>query len=435
MSATINTGPNVVIGPCAQQTTSTGVAVGIPVDNSVEFGPDIQYLGQTVLDIRQMVQKDYGAAKQGAILAQLNGAMFCSVDRVPAAFATNNIAASQGASSGTAMALATTPVAGINPAVPFYQFKTNTLVSGLMLDFGFATTTSAAGSSSVVISSGVLSAVCNTSALAMQFYPGMWICIANGTNNTTSLFTYVTSTSATTIYLANAPGVTSAAAAIGTCNIPNVQTWPNATPVGWAPYLAAGIAGIFDPQQCTQRAVCISAAAGNSGGTFVVSGWTIYGEPQTAVISITTSGAGGSAGIYYTSKTFKAIASITPQQADTGHNYTAGTSDLFGFAVRTDKFEYTETFYNATFVASAGTLASGGTIGVFTSADLTNPATVNTGDPRGTFQFTSNGPTTGGTGPSTNNAIRVALYTALAPYQIAAASPTNPVAIYGVTPA
>lgn len=126
----------------------------------------------------------------------------------------------------------------------------------------------------------------------------------------------------------------------------------------------------FNPTAGVARAVRVTAAADATGGAIVVNGYDIYGQPMTesitAVASTTVSG----------KKAFKYIVSIVPGVTDAGHNYSVGTSDIFGLNVRADFFAYTRIVWdNTVIIANTG----------FVAAVTTDPATATTGDVRGTY--------------------------------------------------
>jgi hypothetical protein len=82
-------------------------------------------------------------------------------------------------------------------------------------------------------------------------------------------------------------------------------------------------------------------------------------------------------------KAFKYIASVVPQFTD-AHNYSVGTTDVYGFPIRSDAF-YTgglgdvQIYWNgAAITATTGYTAASGTA-------LTTGSTTTTGDVRGTY--------------------------------------------------
>lgn len=140
--------------------------------------------------------------------------------------------------------------------------------------------------------------------------------------------------------------------------------------------LASGTAGtinIYDPTKAISRAVRITSGGNDSGITFLVVGYDLYGYRMTETIT------GANAGIATGKKAFKYIQSITPSGAAAG-TVKVGTADIIGFPIRADFFAYTGITYNNTvIIASTG----------FTGAVTTSPATTTTGDVRGTYALQS----------------------------------------------
>src|SRR5439155_1442266 len=128
----------------------------------------------------------------------------------------------------------------------------------------------------------------------------------------------------------------------------------------------------------------------------------------------------------YGKKAFKYIASATLNATDAGHNYSVGTADCFGFPIRSDLYEYTAMYYNATFLVNTGWLA-----GV-----LTSPATTTTGDVRGTLSIGSlNNAGAGAAGGATNGVRRLTMAVTVPLANLVAGNPMAPQTIYGVTQA
>jgi hypothetical protein len=213
---------------------------------------------------------------------------------------------------------------------------------------------------------------------------------------------------------------------VGTANIPNTTWTSNPTPTAASPYLAGGVGGFLDPKQSVMRGVGFTTTVAGTGGVIQVAGADIYGQAQTENVTV----AGTLNALSWGSKTWKYINSVTPQFTDATGSYSVGTSDLFGFVVRTDRWEYTSIFWNGTFVTSA-VAATGAWLG----GDLTTPATSTTKDVRGVFQPSNRGPLATAAGTAANGTIRLALFTSLPLYNVIAASPANPAPIYGNFPA
>lgn len=153
----------------------------------------------------------------------------------------------------------------------------------------------------------------------------------------------------------------------------------NAIPVGarvidgLSSQYAVGLDGyiqLWNTGTLIQRAVQITSAGNDSGGYFTVVGCDYGGYPVTQRL------AGANAGVATTTKTFAAVFSITPGGTVSGSTVTAGHADVFGFPIAASLFERVDIYWNGALITSS--------IG-FVPADLTNPATNLTGDPRGTY--------------------------------------------------
>jgi hypothetical protein len=134
---------------------------------------------------------------------------------------------------------------------------------------------------------------------------------------------------------------------------------------------------VADPTKNIARAVAITATSGAAGGAFLVSGRDLYGYPQTEKITVASSPSGSTT--TNGKKAFKFINTVTPQVTD-AKSYSVGTSDIYGFPVRSDKLAYA----TITWAGSPITVSTG-----FVAADTTSPATNTTGDVRGTYNVQS----------------------------------------------
>lgn len=131
--------------------------------------------------------------------------------------------------------------------------------------------------------------------------------------------------------------------------------------------------GFYDHTKFLARNVRIVSGGNDSGITFTVSGYDVYGYPMTETIT------GANAGTASGKKAFKWVTGVTHTGSVAG-TVTIGTGDVFGFPLRADSFGYVYIIWNNTAVtASTG----------FTAADTTSPATATTGDVRGTYAVQS----------------------------------------------
>ena len=117
------------------------------------------------------------------------------------------------------------------------------------------------------------------------------------------------------------------------------------------------------------RAVTITSAGIDTGITFDVSGYDIYGSAMTSTVT------GSSASVATTTKAFASVTSIYASGA-TSSTVTAGTADVFGMPIAVLDKAYLDR------VGWANTMAQD--TGTFTTAVITT-ATTSTGDVRGTY--------------------------------------------------
>jgi hypothetical protein len=126
------------------------------------------------------------------------------------------------------------------------------------------------------------------------------------------------------------------------------------------------------------RALTITSGGDDTGITFTITGYDVYGTP------LVESGAGANAGAKSFNKAFYEISGIT-HTGSVATTVTAGTRDVIGcFPARSDFFDLTQIWYNNLPV----TVATG-----YVAAVTTDPATATTGDVRGTYalQTAANG--------------------------------------------
>jgi hypothetical protein len=131
---------------------------------------------------------------------------------------------------------------------------------------------------------------------------------------------------------------------------------------------------LWNPQAIIARAVNVTGSSSATGGNITINGYDIYGVPMSEVIA-----APASATTVNGKKAFKYISSVVPAFTD-AHNYSVGTTDIYGFPIRSDNFGDVAINYNA-----AAITANTG----YTAAVTTSPATTTTGDVRGTYALQS----------------------------------------------
>lgn len=130
---------------------------------------------------------------------------------------------------------------------------------------------------------------------------------------------------------------------------------------------------IWNPTTLAARNVTVTSVGDDSGATFVVRGYDVYGYPMTETLTGATAG-NTATGL----KAFKYIASITPAGTLSGSAVTAGIGTAFGLPLRVDAWG------QLSGVQGTAAITSGNT----TVAVTTDPATATTGDVRGTIAST-----------------------------------------------
>ena len=132
--------------------------------------------------------------------------------------------------------------------------------------------------------------------------------------------------------------------------------------------------GFYNRSTYVGRGVSITGSAGGSGGNFLIRGYDSYGYATSQLLTV-----GAGAVTANTTKTFKAITSVTPQFTN-AFNYSVGTADIFGFGMLVSFFgDVAINWNNAWITANTG----------FVAAVTTSPATTTTGDVRGTYAVQS----------------------------------------------
>lgn len=395
-------------------------------------GPSGFYQTVAMLDPRSAPFQKDGTAPGRAPGFLANGD-FWAIDARPQASNATTIATVQVATSLVAMALTTSqpsnPNAGgqfVAVGVPILPQGTSNVTTALLaLDFGFATGTTTANSSTLALSD-------NT-----KFTAGQWICIGGaGASNGASFLTQIqtlNATNGTGATILPVPPASSSSAPIGGANIFGAGLYPPATQFGpsavaatyISPNTQAGLLRVHNPVEMAARNISVTLQTGGVATvvTFLASGWDVWRMPMTELISVPAT---TSATTAYGQKAFKYIAAVVPQSASTGGNsYSIGIGDTFGLPFRADEWEQTNSFW-------AGTASANST--GFTAAATTAPATNTTGDVRGTFQVSGAGKGTAITGVATTNGTgRLAVIQNLGVWNVISATPLNPVPMFGVT--
>lgn len=328
---------------------------GTLTDYNPELGPSLFWGGVGRLDPRSNFNykpgQDFGSFTAGFATADA-----MTINYAPYALNTAAIAALANVVSGVAMTLvsSSSTSTGVSVGASCINYNTGATVTGLLLIDGYASFTG-------VVASNVLT----VSSLTGTVTVGMTLSgtgVASGTTVVNQL--------------------TGPAGGAGTYTVTGNATVSSTTITGQMtggyaalaqPFGQVKTVNVWNPQALVARAVCIRGSTSATGGDFLVSGYDIYGVPMTETIT-----AGAGAVTTNGKKAFKYIASVVPQFTD-AHNYSVGTTDIYGFPLRSDFFGDVAINYNAT-----GITASTG----YVAADTTT-ATATTGDVRGTYALQS----------------------------------------------
>lgn len=330
--------------------------VGTITDYNPELGPSLFYGGVGRIDPRFPYNYEPGQ-NFGSFTAGFGTSDAQTISYAPYALSTTAIAAAANVTSGTAMTLVSTnsTSTGVSVGASCINFNTGATVTGLLLLDGFASFTG-------VVASNVLT----VSSLTGTVTIGMTL---SGTG--------VASNTVVVNQLTGAPGGVGTYTVTGNATVSSTTITAQATG-GYAalaqPFGQVGTINLWNPMACVARAVSVTGSASSTGGNILISGYDIYGVPMTETIA-----APAGATTVNGKKAFKYIASVVPQFTD-AHNYSVGTTDIYGFPLRADFFSDVAINYNAAVVtASTG----------FTAAVTTSPATSSTGDVRGTYALQS----------------------------------------------
>lgn len=125
----------------------------------------------------------------------------------------------------------------------------------------------------------------------------------------------------------------------------------------------------YDAATMLSRAVRIHSIGDDSGGTFTVAGYDIYGYPLTATVTGATAGNDAT-----TLKAFKVVTSVTPAGTLSGSNVSVGLTDVIGLPMYASAASALNGYWNNLIIYGTGT---------FTAGVTTNPSTALLGDVRG----------------------------------------------------
>lgn len=335
-------------------------------DYNPEAGPSLFFAGQAIMDPRAPYNydpgQDFGALNAGF----LGTSNILALNAIPYTKAVQAIAVNANVVGGTAMTLvsansATTGVSIVASIVNQLTgvADTNGVLGFVGLDTFASVTATVAGN--VLTVTAVSNAVLGI---------GMTILTVGGA------VTGVTPVGMTIIGYGTAVGgigtytLSGTAGTVLTGTVTAQVTGPLACML---PFGSAGTVRLWNPQALTARAVAITAAAAASGTVvFTIRGYDIYGFPmiETITAAANTQTVG--------KKAFKYVKSVTPGTSD-AQNYSVDTTDIFGFAIRSDFFGDVLINYSASLNPAVITANTG-----YTASVQTVP-TATTGDVRGTY--------------------------------------------------
>jgi hypothetical protein len=372
---------------------------GPPAEYSVEIGPSIFWQGAGLLSMAGSGSKDKKG--MGGFPALFMSDTILALNQViqPAGVA---LTAAANAVSGEPLPLATAYALGVAPGTP-----TPSGALGVGIETGFAV-------GATTIGSGIVTVQANDK---WRFSPGMFVSIAGAGIAGSMLFAQVTAVNPALPQITVSPPAVAAqaAAAIGTY-FGDPSAYGFAVPKAYSAWMNGGAGRFLMPDCGCARGVGV-LNAGGAAGNILIQGLDVFMRLQSEMIAV------AAAGTTYGRKTYKVLLAAIPQFTS-AFNYTVVTSDLIGLPLSVLPNQLPPT------ILEGGAAYAG----VFQFADLTNPATQLTGDPRGAIQLSANGPNVGaGVGP--DGLARWGIVLTLNPAQVLSANQFNPGPLFGVHPA
>jgi hypothetical protein len=406
MAKSTFTGPLMSLGGLAG-----GVGGSTPREYSDEIGPSIFWGGMAIPATGSVSSKDQFGA--GSIAAVFGAFPIRTLNATPAP--------GVGLLTVAAFAIAGVPQPNIVAYALGRAPGTPAVISGIAylngvgLDMGL--------DAAVFATTGI--ATLAVPANAWRYRAGQWIGLLNGGPGGATQMSQITAINALTgvLTLSPAPAVNSTGQ-IALTNRFNPNAYgASGPPSSLAKLASSGSARILIPEIGSARGVGVTGIVGSSGGSVLIQGIDVFGSPQSEMI-VRPAGIGTTWG----RKTYSIFVSATPQFSD-NTNYSVVTSDLIGLPLSVLSAD------SLVDVAFGGTPAVAGDFTIV-PADLTNPATTTTGDPRGAIQVSANGPAAAPATPLVlDGATVLTVDQRLNPLQVALATATNPGALLGVAPA
>ena len=392
-------GQSVFTGPVISAGGFAGAPPGSqPAEYSVEIGPSIFWQGTGLLapGVGSKDQKGMGAFPalflSSSIIALSQVIQGAGVALTQAGIAT----------TGVPLPITPTYAAGRAPGTPYGGQL------GVGIETGFAAGITTANSGAVTVAAND----------AWRFAAGQFVSIAGAGPGGAMLMTKITAVAGTTLTI-NPPASTSqAAAAIGSFS-GDPSSYGFTLPVNYAPSMNGGAGRFLLPDCACARGVGVTTLAGTPGGTILIQGLDIFMRPTSELLTLAAG-----AGTTYGRKTYKVLLSATPNFTTTS-NVTVVTSDLIGLPIAVLPNEPVPV------ITEAGAARTGDPLQY---ADLTNPATTTTGDPRGAVQLSAAGPNGAAAGATPDGVSRFVIVMMLNPAQVLGANQFNQGTLFGVAP-
>jgi hypothetical protein len=404
MAASVSSGPIVALGgltgaPSGQQ----------PAEYSQQIGPSILWSGFGIPVISPGANKDN--INPGAIQAIYANFPIQTVNSIMVPGGAT-VASGATASVGVPLTNTTAFIPGIAPGTPV-------MVGGIP-NYTAVGLDIAIDKAAAVTTGNVITLA--TPANIWRYTKGQWLAVAGVGPGGATLFAQILALGTPAngqITLSVIPSTAQAAAEVGLTNRFSLYGYGNPPPSGLSDMVAGGMGRFLIPESASTRGIGVTGVTGGTGGPMLIQGLDLFNQPQSEIIAV-------AAGVAttYGKKTYGVFIAATPQFND-NHAYTVVTSDLVGFPI--------SVLPNAPapVVTFAGAAYAGA---VIQYADLTNPATTSTGDPRGAIQLSTKGPNAGATGAGPNGTGVLSITQTISTLAAVVGSMLNPGPLFGVPP-
>lgn len=344
-------------------------------DSNPDAGPNVWHKGDMLGDPRT---PPYGYSPGQPSTTPIYGWLTANsiplIDQVPSTAAANNIVNAAAPTPGTPLTLVVASGAGIIIGQSVTNANTGQVVSGLLgIDVNAnrtATVTFTNGSPKIGWASNNL--------LGAKVGDSLTLTTSNTLPTPFALLTtyYIVALGNAAIMLSATPGgapISATSGGTGTQTANYVAPSPqNPIAFGDGGLGTGGPITSWNPQWALSRTLLITTNGDDTGGTFIVKGFDIYGYPLTQTVT------GVSSSTVSTTKAFKYIQSVTPAGVINSTAISVGTNDVFGLPLRTDFYQYIQAIWGTPAVLLAYSA------GTFVAADI-QTATATSGDVRGTL--------------------------------------------------